>query len=105
MTTQTDKTVATEIFRQLGGYKFITTTGSRNFIYTESSLSFKVGSMAQNGVTHITIELNSLDLYDMTFFRCGAKIGIKTIATHCDLYADMLCKIITKETGLYTRLF
>lgn len=105
MTTQTDKTVATEILRQLGGNRFIAMTGSKYFTCYNNSLSFKVGARCLKGITHVKITLNSLDLYDVEFLRAWSNNPVKTIATHCDIYNDMLQSTFKAETGLNTRLF
>jgi len=104
MSAQTDKTVATEILRQLGGGRFIAMTGSKYFACDNTSLSFKVGARCAKGITHVKITLNSLDLYDVEFLRVWSNSPVKTIATHCGLYNDMLQSTFTKETGLYTHL-
>ena len=102
---QTDKTVATEILRQLGGGVFMAMTGTKNFICDNNSIAFKVGMRCAKGITHVKITLNSLDLYDVEFLRVWSTNPVKTIATHCGLYNDMLQSTFKAETGLNTRLF
>lgn len=104
MIAQTDKTVATEILRQLGGGRFIAMTGTKKFICDNNSLSFKVGMRCANGITHVKIILNGLDLYDVVFLR-WYDYKITTISKFENAYSDMLQSIFTKETGLNTRLF
>lgn len=101
METKTDKTVAKEIARQLGNGT-LCMLGASNLGCTDYRLSFKIGRNCK-GVTHITIELNGLDLYDMQFIRIyGAKMTVK--AEHNNVYDDMMHSIIEAETGMRTSL-
>lgn len=104
MSAQTDKTVAIEILKQLGGNKFIAMTGSKYFACDNNSLGFKVGCRCAKGITHVKITLNGSDLYDVDFLRVWSSNPVKTVATHKDVYFDMLQSTFTTETGLYTHL-
>ena len=42
------KTVANEIFRQLGGQKFVTMTGANSFIDLENGIRMKIGRNKTN---------------------------------------------------------
>jgi len=100
-----DKIVAKTILQQLGGNKFITMTGAKNFVSSENTLAFKFPN--KSGANSCQITLNSLDLYDIKFVRIRNKQGIpqfKTTAEHNGIYADQLQSIFTQETGLYTYL-
>ena len=98
----TDMTVAHEILNQLGGRRFITMTGSSNFVGSNNSLSFKVGSNPKK-ITHVRIVLNLHDLYDIEFMRIwGTKTSFSY--TENDVYNDQLRKTFTEYTGLYTSL-
>ena len=44
------------------------------------------------------------DLYTMSFEHCSVKKGIRVIARHESIYADMMHKLIEDETGLRTSL-
>ena len=95
-----DLTVANEIYRQIGKKAFFM-LGAKNFIGDKDSLSFKIrGSKA---VSHIKIKLNSMDLYDVTFYKIVGD-EIKNEKTVPGLYFDMLHDTIEEETGLYTSL-
>jgi len=94
-----------EIIKQLGGNKFIVTTGATNFGFdaAKNYLQFKIGRGAKNGITHVTITLNSMDLYDMEFLKCTVKERtVKGSAKN--IYADMLQSEFTRHTGFDTRL-
>lgn len=96
--------IAEEILLQLGGNRFIAMTGSKNFAAGDNgrSLSMKVGQNPK-GVTHLKITLDPTDTYTMIFYRIRAN-KIKVLETFTGVYNDMLQKIFTKMTGLYTHL-
>jgi hypothetical protein len=92
---------ATTILEQLGGSRFVAMTGSKNFVGSSDSLSFKVGSNAKK-VTHCRIQLMPSDTYTVTFLKIrGTKV--ETLATDENVYAEDLEAIFTAGTGLYTR--
>lgn len=97
----TNQVVAQEILRQMGGIGRISMmTGAKNFVASENSVVFKIGKGAKNKITNIKIELNAMDLYDVTFFRVwGTKITeIKKVES---IYNDMLKSTFENETGFY----
>ena len=91
-----------EILRQLGGNKFIAMTGAKNFIAGYGILAFRIPK-AMNGINAVRITLNSLDLYDMKFFRIYG-FDMKQVAEVNGVYNDQLQSIFTAKTGLYTHL-
>lgn len=93
--------IAKEIIKQLGGNKFIMMCGVQNMAYGESSIQFKIRGSKK--VSHVSIKLNSLDLYDITFHKC-VKFDCKVVSEVNNIYDDMLQKTFTAETGLYTSL-
>ena len=98
----TDMTVAKTILEQLGGRRFIVMTGSKNFVGSNDSLSFKVGSNGSK-VTHVRVTLTPADLYTVVFMNVR-KFEVKELSKHEDVYNDQLQEIFTRETGMYTRL-
>lgn len=111
------KRIAATILQQLGGRRFIAMTGSSHFTATGNGLRFKVGRNSGR-VTHVDIQLNAMDLYDVEFFRMDRKknkalsfpgythwdYSKKTVKTYSDVYFDSLQSIFTDVTGLYTSL-
>ncbi|MDD2627799.1 MAG: hypothetical protein PHD20_02815 [Clostridia bacterium] len=111
------------IAEQIGGNKFLVMTGSKFQYYGYNDLGYvylmikltKNNSKAQ----YFKIQLNGLDLYDLTFTRIkktltplAKELGIKVydeeiviVKEYKDVYADMLQDIFTSVTGLYTKLF
>jgi len=98
METKTDKRVAVEILRQLGGNKFIAMTGAKNFGCTDNSFICQI-PMKKDRISHIKIILNSLDTYDIDFISIWGN-KLKTISTCKGIYNDMLKDIISDRTGL-----
>lgn len=94
--------VAKEILNQLGGNRFATMTGSKNFGAGEKTLSMKLTRNA-SGANYLIITLTPLDLYTMEFVSIrGAKRTVKKLVEN--VYNDMLPKMFEDATGLYTRL-
>ena len=94
--------IAQTILQQLGGNKFIAMTGAKNLGFTDKGLQMKIGRNAK-GVTHVIIELTSMDLYDIEFVKVRA-MKRTTIKKLKGIYADQLGKIFKKYTGLNIRL-
>ena len=99
-TTKTDKTVAIEILKQLGGNRFIAMTGAKNFICDNNSMGFRIpGTMTKDRINFVKITHNALDTYDLEFKSLwGDKLT--TVSTFEGAYNDMLRDIISSRTGL-----
>ena len=116
------------IAQQIGGNKFLAMTGSKfqHYGYDDLGYVYLMIKLTKNQskAQYLKIQLNGLDLYDLTFTRIKKTLkpecktpeykamGIKiydeeviTIKEYKDVYADMLQDIFTSVTGLYTRLF
>ena len=102
MDNTTNQSVAQTILQQLGGNKFIVMTGAKNLSTSGNNLSFKLGRNPK-GFTHCKIELTSLDLYDMTFYKVR-KCQITKQYDWTMVYADKLRYIFEQQTGLATSL-
>ena len=96
-------TVAKTILSQLGGNKFVAMTGAKNLAGDENSLSMRIGRNSSNS-NYMKITLNSMDMYDIRFSRI-VKYQEKNIKEYNNVFNDMLTKIFTSHTGMYTRLF
>ena len=111
-----------DILQQIGGNKFLTMTGSKILYYGYDKngyayLRLKL-SKNQSKAQFLKIQLNSKDLYNMTFSKIKktlnkeyAALGIKiynedieNIKTIEDVHCDQLQEVFTKVTGMYTRL-
>jgi hypothetical protein len=93
-------TIAHEILNQIGGARFLAFTGSKNLVSTENGLMMKL-TRNKLGASYLHIELNGLDLYDMTFIRIQG--AVKKVKCYNDIYNDQLEEIFTEATGLYTK--
>jgi hypothetical protein len=112
------------IFKQMGGNKFLTMTGSKPLYHHHDKdgyvfIAFKLKRNLSKA-TYFKIQYKWNDLYDMEFSRikktlnkeyyslAGRKIYdeepeiVKVIK---DVYAEDLQQIFTSVTGLYTKLF
>ena len=100
METKTDKTIAVEILRQLGGNKFIAMTGARNFVCDNNSMSFQLSqTMTKDRISNIKITLNCMDTYDIVFYNIRG-VTVKIVSTFEGAYNDMLQSIVSEKTGL-----
>lgn len=127
MTTSTQNEIKIGDYRtiaqQIGGNKFLAMTGSKFQYYGYNDLGYVYLMIKltrnQSKAQYLKIQLNGLDLYDLTFSRIkktqnpeykalGIKIydeEIVIVKEYKDVYADMLPDIFTSVTGMYTRLF
>jgi hypothetical protein len=94
----TDLAVSKTILDQLGGARFVTVTGARNFAGSSDSLSFQLPRNPKR-VTHVRITLMRTDTYAVTFFRTGKAPVMET-----DIYCNMFEELFFEHTGLYTSL-
>lgn len=112
-----------EIAEQIGGNKFLVMTGSKfqYFGYDKLGYVYLMIKLTRNPskAQYLKIQLNSNDLYDLTFSRIKKTLnpeykamGIKIydeenviIKKYKDVYADRLQDIFTWVTGMLTRLY
>lgn len=101
--------IAQTILQQIGGSRFSTMTGSKNFIDLGNGLRM---SLARNKTSANRLEIildRETDTYTMKFYRQTFskktfEVFKKDIALHEGVYCDMLEEMFTSTTGLYTRL-
>ena len=89
-TLRTTDMIAKTILQQIGGKRFATMTGSRDFIDMGNGLRM---SLARNKTSANRLDIiydGGADLYNMRFVHEG-------------IYFDMLEEMFTMVTGLYTR--
>jgi hypothetical protein len=101
-----EPTVAEIILQQLGGRRFITMTGARDFMGGPDFLSFRLPGplgFCKQGINHVKITLTPMDVYTVQFNRIRGTIMVP-ISTRQDVYAEDLEEVFTTETGLRTRL-
>ena len=95
--------IAHTIYRQLGGNRFRVLTGAKNMVSHEFALSMKIGRNKTNA-NFMVVELNGLDLYDVTFAKLTKMGEMKSVKTYDNVYNDMLVSIFESHTGMYTTL-
>lgn len=93
------------ILQQLGGNKFISMTGAKQFTKKESpkEFRFRIGGGAKKGINMIKIILTGKDLYDIEFLKAG-KSDFKIIQKELDVQAEDLQDVFMGVTGFDTRL-
>ncbi len=97
-----DLTVANTILKQMGGSNKLTAMlGAFNFSGGEKSLTFRFKMCKKANCIKIT--LNSLDLYDIEFFKIR-KFEFPLIKRIDGLYFDQLNNTFENFTGLATTL-
>lgn len=96
--------IAQTILDQLGGKRFVTMTGAKNFGDTGNGLAFQVpASLTKNRINAVKIVLDPSDTYTVKFLRIG-RSDLKTISQHSMIYCDQLEDLFERETGLLTHL-
>lgn len=96
--------IAQTILEQLGGRRFISMTGAKNFGDTGNGLAFQIpASLTKNRINAVKIELHPSDTYIVKFMRIG-RSDLKTISQHDMIYCDQLEDLFERETGLLTHL-
>ena len=111
MTTQEKVQVANTILAQMGGNKFLAMTGTKDLValntddYQFGGLRMRI-SKNNTPANILIVTLNSMDTYDVVFqsVRIGKTFSVKTVKEYNMVYGDMLQRIFTDATGLYTRL-
>lgn len=101
--------IAQTILQQIGGRRFSTMKGSKNFIDLGNGLRM---SLVRNKTSANRLEIildRETDTYTMKFYRQTFskktfEVSKKDIALHEGVYCDMLEEMFTSTTGLYTRL-
>lgn len=107
----TDLEISSTIYQQLGGSRFAAMTGAKNFAYGRSRLQFDLPRDSQphkvpsKRVARVSIELNSMDMYVVTYYRRTRKVHAPFEALRSALlYADQLQEHFKQTTGLDTSL-
>lgn len=99
--------IAKTILEQIGGRRFVAMTGSRDFIDMGNGLRM---SLARNKTSANRLDIiydAEADLYNMRFYRKTFskktfESRTRDVARHEGIYCDMLEKMFTMVTGLYT---
>lgn len=102
MTTKTNKSVAIEILKQLGGNRFIMMVGAKNLVCSKNMMAFKF-MRNRSKANYCRITLTVWDTYKVEFIRIHGR-NLTTMAEFDDIYNDMLVSTFEETTGLYTNL-
>lgn len=94
--------IAETILAQLGGNRFISMTGAKNFVGAHNRLSFH---LPNRKINRVMVTLDASDTYTVEFGKWNpAKLQTKTLTTVSGLHADQLQSNFTAVTGLDTHL-
>jgi hypothetical protein len=96
------KETAKTILQQLGGKQFIIMTGAKLLTAIEQGIAFRIP--LSKGINSIKIELNPLDLYNVSFGKIQ-KNEYKEVKAIKDIYCDQLQDLFEETTGLFTSLY
>ena len=100
------RTIAKTILGQLGGNRFITMTGARQFVALDSpGLQFDLPArFAKGGINRIRVVLDPSDTYTVTAFKlCRRSFECPELGSQSGVYCDMLEGVFSELTGLNTR--
>ena len=90
------------ILKQLGGNKFLITTGVNNLKQYKNSLLMTLPKN-KSKANKLQIILIDYNLYTLKFLK-ETKMGIKEVNTFSGVYGNQLTELFTQITGLYTTL-
>ena len=99
--------IAQTILDQLGGNRFASMTGAKNFIGKPNALQFSLPArFAKNKATIVEVELNEdHDLYVLRFYKFNrAKLSTQLIEEIDQVHVEDLRRVFTYRTGLDTSL-
>lgn len=102
-----DLGIANTILAQLGGRRFISMTGARNFVGGVNYLMFSLpAGLAKDSINKVRITLDWTDTYIFEALKVsrGPELKFETIEKLEYVYADDLEDIFTRVTGLDTHL-
>lgn len=102
----TNLAVAKEIQRQLGGTRFSTMTGAKNFVGDDNSLAFQLPrtrGFVKKGISQVVITLDPSDTYTVAFGKFRKHEWVE-VSRHTGVYNDGLVALFEAETGLCTSL-
>jgi hypothetical protein len=87
--------VGAEVLQQLGGPRFQSMTGARDFVWQNDGLAFRL-PRTQTGIAHITVTMASNDTYTVTF--CDHRLV--EVAKVSDLFAEQLRDTMAHHIGI-----
>lgn len=102
----TNKEVAETILSQIGGRRFITMTGAKNFVAINQGLQLdlpKTPHYVRDGISRLHIVLTPMDEYKITAYKIRG-MKVTEISVTDGVYCDQLEEVFTRLTGLDTSL-
>lgn len=98
--------VGATILSQLGGHRFATMTGARNFVTGETDLTFDLPvSITKKRGNKFRITLLPSDTYKLELMRFSSRtLTLTVLETNEDVYVESLRETFASMTGLYPTL-
>lgn len=92
--------------KQLAGIgKLRAMVSAHNFVQSQNEHFVAFSFKGSRKINKVKIALNSMDTYDMTFYKYKPRSGtIDTVETVEGVYADQLTRIFEDTTGLFLSL-
>jgi hypothetical protein len=102
----THNEIAETILDQMGGAgKLYAMIGAQHMVSLDDLGGVQFVFKGSKRTNKVVIKLNSLDLYDIEFWKFTKSTGACVKVTElCSLYADQLVQTFSEETGLYLTL-
>ena len=87
----------TTILERLGGSRFQTSTGARDFVGHDEGLTFRI-PQTKRGINRISITRSQNDTYTVTFFRVVVSQSVEIVKVS-DVAADQLLCTVQREAA------
>lgn len=95
--------IANTIRQQLGGNRFATMTGAKDFVGGSNFLQFSIGRGAKNRANKVRVTLEATDTYTIEFFRV-VSCNVRNVGEARNVYASGLQAVFRAATGFDTHL-
>lgn len=96
--------IAQTILKQLGGGRFTSMTGAKDFVAIERGLRMRLPSnLTRDRITHFTVTLNANDTYLVVAHKVRG-VKSKEMARVDECYCDQLREAFEDITGMVTSL-
>jgi len=90
-----------EIFRHLGGNRFVVMTGAKHLCELVRGVLFQIpGNITKDRINAVKIVLEPSDTYTVKFMRM-TRTKLVIVSEAKEVYCDALQETITEATGLY----
>lgn len=100
----TNQEIAQGILKVLGGGRFVSMTGAKDFVWVERGLRMRLPSnLTRDRITHITVTLKGNDSYAIVAHKVRG-VNVKEMARCDECYVEQLREAFEDMTGMVTSL-